>query len=765
MRRKLIILMAIILVIAENRVSLSQQLDSVWSVIWPGPERRNVTQEAVCVQEKIDGNLILYGFGYNNGNANGSIVRTYTMSGDYVQSTYAIPTNGRGNWLEPTEDNGCAILSFYPAFGRMDFTKLDNGMDDEWTQRFQFFISNYPEHFCKMGDEGYLIVGRAKTDDDFYAIDALMVATDLQGDTLWTRLYGEEGYWDSAHWVTPLSDGNYLVVGETNSFDVENTNSFLLKITPEGETIWVTLLGEEFSPRPGAQATSAFEKANGDIIVGGTALGRFTSEGEPIWIQPIYTKNIVEAHDGGIMIIARDFEMPADSLNVIKTDESGEIQWIKSFYNELTFHGESISRTSDGGYAIAGFKYIREYEFGQLLMKLSSEFEVSLSIPLQSNYFNLVSFPVQPYFPAISRIVENIADLVIVYNDQGNVYIPENGIDTIEDIDVGEAYRLFGTTLDTLTIRGVPVDLTHEYSLEGGMWNWLGHPFNEQVLITEAMNTIAEVIQIVISDDGRIWIPELDLNTIEFLQPGEGLMVLPFEDVTFQYTIPDQQFGRNRTYPNEIVNITTDHTLPSISNGKPYAIIVELEERIQAQNPSLIKVYDGDLLVGEAILQENQRFNPMVAWENDEKYGLPGFVAGDSIIIKVFDEQGRLIAETDKTSEMHTFGDGAYAEISLSERKQDGTLPTEFTVENVYPNPFNNTTTVPFSLPEAEKIRFTLLNVLGQEVYSHQGRFNAGYHKFTLNLGDGFSNPGSGVYFLKVSLANQSRMQKVILLQ
>ena len=93
-------------------------------------------------------------------------------------------------------------------------------------------------------------------------------------------------------------------------------------------------------------------------------------------------------------------------------------------------------------------------------------------------------------------------------------------------------------------------------------------------------------------------------------------------------------------------------------------------------------------------------------------------------------------------------------------------LPTEFAV-NVYPNPFNPSTTISYDLPESAPVSVVIYDVLGQQVRHLISQFNsAGRYSVQWDARD---NQGrgvaSGVYIAKVDAGTTTLSQKMLLLK
>ncbi len=88
--------------------------------------------------------------------------------------------------------------------------------------------------------------------------------------------------------------------------------------------------------------------------------------------------------------------------------------------------------------------------------------------------------------------------------------------------------------------------------------------------------------------------------------------------------------------------------------------------------------------------------------------------------------------------------------------------PDAFAVAQNSPNPFNPTTTISFSIPEAGNVAIDVFNVAGQRVDTVVSDFmSAGSHSVTWNASE-FS---AGVYFYSVKTDNFTKTMKMTLLK
>lgn len=99
----------------------------------------------------------------------------------------------------------------------------------------------------------------------------------------------------------------------------------------------------------------------------------------------------------------------------------------------------------------------------------------------------------------------------------------------------------------------------------------------------------------------------------------------------------------------------------------------------------------------------------------------------------------------DTTSE---YSDVAIVDIQFTGVEDEELLPTEYSVSQNFPNPFNPSTSIKFALPEASKVTLKIFNLLGQEVSTLVNQnYDAGRYEVQFNA----QSIASGIYIYSIS--------------
>jgi len=94
--------------------------------------------------------------------------------------------------------------------------------------------------------------------------------------------------------------------------------------------------------------------------------------------------------------------------------------------------------------------------------------------------------------------------------------------------------------------------------------------------------------------------------------------------------------------------------------------------------------------------------------------------------------------------------------------EDDEKLPLEFSLDQNFPNPFNPSTQIKYSLPGSEFVKLSVYNFVGEEVSVLLNEIvDAGFYEVTFNA----ANFPSGIYFYKLQAGDNIGIKKMVLLK
>jgi hypothetical protein len=160
----------------------------------------------------------------------------------------------------------------------------------------------------------------------------------------------------------------------------------------------------------------------------------------------------------------------------------------------------------------------------------------------------------------------------------------------------------------------------------------------------------------------------------------------------------------------------------------------------------LIRIKEGETPKAWSMKPNGQSEDPSSPHYND----LTAFYSQDSLRERWYDESD--IMANAESVETHTY---------LS-NDSDDSLPIKFILYPAYPNPFNSTTTIRFSVESQSNTSLRIFDINGRLIETLIDRkLLTGEHDVLWNA----SNYASGIYFGKLTVANKVQTQKVIYLK
>ncbi|TYB79909.1 hypothetical protein ES674_03935 [Bizionia myxarmorum] len=196
---------------------------------------------------KLDsnGNLLWQkSFGYLGADRGKSVLET-TDGGYFLTGILDVTASGgAGNTRDASSRH---------AGGDYWALKLDSQGTIDWSKYYGGSFTDTPFDAIETADSGYIIVGSSDSDDVDIAnnigdYDFWVVKISNSGAIIWEKNFGGTQI-DEARGIINSADGNFLIIGDTRSNDIQVSNNlgaadlWLIKISSEGNLLWEKTYG------------------------------------------------------------------------------------------------------------------------------------------------------------------------------------------------------------------------------------------------------------------------------------------------------------------------------------------------------------------------------------------------------------------------------------------------------------------------------------------------------------------------------------------
>lgn len=204
----------------------------------------------------------------------------------------------------------------------------------QWQKSYGGTDVDIAHQIQKTSDGGYIIAGESKSNDSNVSgnhgdIDFWIVKINYKGDLQWQKSLGGSNT-DIATSIQQTNDGGYIVAGYSNSNDGDVSGNhglmdvWVVKLDDTGRIIWQ----KSFGGSGVDMANSIWKTFDGGYIVAG---GSGSKDGD------------VTGNHRGL------------DVWVVKLNDTGGIQWEKSFGGSGYDIANSVQQTFDSGYIVAGY--------------------------------------------------------------------------------------------------------------------------------------------------------------------------------------------------------------------------------------------------------------------------------------------------------------------------------------------------------------------------------------------------------------------------
>ncbi len=268
-----------------------------------------------------------------------------------------------------TTDNGYVMAGLTYSFGQgqSDFylLKINEEGQEQWFRTFGGESYELCNSLLQL-DDGFSLAGYTTSfgagNRDFY-----FVRTDEEGEELWSRTYGGER-WDSCSDHIAVSDGGFILIGRSSSFDERRSGIYIVKTDNNGNEEWSNVLYHDVM----LSANSIVNNNDSTFSISGVLnyreddrerdlfLLKIDDNGNELWLRTFGTEeddigyDHIKTNEGGYALVGYSHatEDGYSDIYVVKTNPEGEETWSDTYGNELNDFGFSILQLPDHGYVI-----------------------------------------------------------------------------------------------------------------------------------------------------------------------------------------------------------------------------------------------------------------------------------------------------------------------------------------------------------------------------------------------------------------------------
>lgn len=220
-------------------------------------------------------------------------------------------------------------------------------------------------------NEGFMLAGSSNTSGAGQN-DVLVIKTDSDGTTVWQKNYGGSGD-DVGNRIRQVSDGNFIIAGNTKSFPSGDMNFYIIKIDSSGTLLWSKVFGGPLQD----SVTSFIETADLGLLIFGSTLSigsgnndiymlKLDQSGNYLWSKAAgnagndIATSATEIYGSGFLFTGytSSFGLNGFAPLLLRTDTIGDVQWVKTF--EFATYWTGFNRFNDivpgylSDYVVAG---------------------------------------------------------------------------------------------------------------------------------------------------------------------------------------------------------------------------------------------------------------------------------------------------------------------------------------------------------------------------------------------------------------------------
>ena len=284
----------------------------LWSKTYGNPQ--SYYEIGRCIIKTKDDNFIVCGFCTRDHNDFNWLLK-FNSEGDTLWTrTCGISGLSAGAWsVKEVENNNLVVLGITTSFPEdlgLSLNKVDSSGQTLWSKFYPNAASFVAlPTFIVTKDNNYVLLSNVNGPSD-----VLLLKTDSEGDTIWTRTFGGAG-WQYGYSIVEAPDGGYIITGSADPPVSQNYQDlWIFKVGPNGDLIWSRTYGESAGSEIGYGIIRV--PPDGYLIAGSRGIFdsdiwimRINSVGDTLWTKTVGGQNTDESYaalktfDDGYLIL------------------------------------------------------------------------------------------------------------------------------------------------------------------------------------------------------------------------------------------------------------------------------------------------------------------------------------------------------------------------------------------------------------------------------------------------------------------------------
>lgn len=124
---------------------------------------------------------------------------------------------------------------------------------------------------------------------------------------------------------------------------------------------------------------------------------------------------------------------------------------------------------------------------------------------------------------------------LIVKNQTGKLYVPLYGIKSLSKLGFIEAYDIYSTANFVLSLAGEEIDPNNQPVYLSPGWNYISYMRQNAMDIATALASISGKVLLMKDGDGKLYVPDLNIDFIGMMMAGKGYKVYMKQSGTLLY--------------------------------------------------------------------------------------------------------------------------------------------------------------------------------------------------------------------------------------